>query len=68
MPAPRELVGRTLAECGLRQNTGCNLLAIRHNDRVIISPEATMRIPPGAKLVLIGDREAEARFFARYRA
>jgi Trk K+ transport system NAD-binding subunit len=68
VPVPRALQGRTLGESGVREDTGCNLLAIRQQDRLIINPPATMAMPAGAKLILIGDREAEGRFFAKYRA
>ena len=67
VPVPRKLVGCPLAQCGLRQETGCNVLAIRKNDTMIINPEPTLRLPADARLVLIGDREAERRFFERYK-
>ena len=66
VPAPAALTGRTLLESRLRQETGCNLLAIHHGDKVTINPDATMRISPGASLTLIGDRAAERRFFRVY--
>jgi Trk K+ transport system NAD-binding subunit len=68
VPVPAALVGRTLAESGLREQTGCNLIAIRSADRMTISPEAGARLPAGGQLTLIGDREAERRFFDRYPA
>jgi Trk K+ transport system NAD-binding subunit len=68
VPVPRDLVGRTLIDSGLREETGCNLLAIRQQDRMTINPPATLPMPAGSKLILIGDREAEGRFFARYRS
>ena len=67
VPVPPALAGRTLAESGVREDTGCNLLAIRMQNRMAINPPATQAMPAGSKLILIGDREAEARFFARYR-
>jgi Trk K+ transport system NAD-binding subunit len=68
VPVPPALAGRTIAESGVRESTGCNLLAIRMQTRMIINPPATQPMPAGAQLILIGDREAEGRFFARYRA
>jgi voltage-gated potassium channel len=64
--APADLVGRTLANSGLRQNTGCNLLAIRHRGTMTINPDANAEIPAGSQLTLIGDRDAEHRFFDTY--
>ena len=68
VPIPRPLVGRTLIESRLRQETGCNLLALWEDGTMIINPDATRRLPPGARLVLIGDREAEQNFFRHYEA
>jgi len=65
---PVNLIGRTLSESGLRRNTGCNLLAVRHGEDTVINPEPGARLPAGARLTLIGDRAAEQRFFARYGA
>ncbi len=44
-----------------------NVLAIRVDGRMVINPDANMPMPAGAELVLIGDREAEEKFFAKYR-
>lgn len=68
VPAPAKLIGKTLLDSELRQHTGVNLLAIRHDGQVTINPEATMRIPEGSTLTLIGDRAAERRFFRTYHA
>ena len=65
-PVPRALVGRTLAESHLRQDTGCNVLAIRTGERATAQVDVSMPLPEGGELILIGDREAEDRFFDRY--
>lgn len=66
VPTPPVLVGKTLAQSRIRVDTGCNVLAVRHAGRMIINPDANMPIPPGSELVLLGDREAERRFFDKY--
>ena len=66
VPTPAKLVGRTLVQSGLRQETGVNLLAIHHDGQVTINPEASTRIPDRATLTLIGDRAAERRFFRTF--
>ena len=66
VPVPRALVGRTLANSGLRQDTGCNVLAVRTGQRVTAQVDTSMPLPEGGELILIGDREAEDRFFDRY--
>ena len=63
---PRVLVGRTLAQSRLRQETGCNVLAIRAGQQATAQVDVSMPLPEGGELILIGDREAEERFFGRY--
>ena len=65
-PVPRELVGRTLANSGLRQDTGCSVLAVRATEQASAQLGLTTPLPEGGELILIGDREAEDRFFVRY--
>ncbi|MBM3778718.1 MAG: potassium channel protein [Acidimicrobiia bacterium] len=65
-PVPKSLVGRTLADSRLRQLTGCNVLAIRAGRPVSGRVDVSMPLPGDAELILIGDREAEDRFFERY--
>jgi Trk K+ transport system NAD-binding subunit len=64
--APPSLAGRTLLQSGLRQQTGCNLLAMRQHGEMTINPDATVRIPAAAQLTLIGDEAAERKFFQTY--
>ncbi len=65
-PVPRTLVGRTLAESHLRQETGCNVLAICTGHQVTAEVDVSMPLSEGSELILIGDREAEDRFFNIY--
>jgi Trk K+ transport system NAD-binding subunit len=65
-PVPRSLIGHTLAESHLRQHTGCNVLAIRAGRQATVQIDVSMPLPEGGELILIGDREAENRFFDRY--
>ena len=65
---PRALVGRTLAESHLRQDTGCNVLAVRAGGIAIGQLDVKKPLPEDGELILIGDREAEDRFFSRYSA
>lgn len=68
LPTPSSLVGKTLAESRIRVDTGCNVLAIRHDSTMTINPPTDMPIPADSELVLLGDRDAEQRFFERYRS
>jgi len=65
-PAPPELVGRTLAESRIREETGCNVIAIEVDGAVDASPLAGARIPAGAELILIGTPKAERRFLEEF--
>ena len=64
---PAELAGRTLADSGIRQTTGCHVMALTIDGTLHSNPDASTRLPAGAELVLIGDTEAEHEFLTRYR-
>lgn len=68
VPVPRQLAGRTLAECHLRRRTGCNVIALVHRGLARSHPTANDPLPPDAELVLIGDHEAESRFHHEFPA
>lgn len=59
---PNALVGKRIAECSVRERTGCNVVAIRTaaGKRVVPGPEELL--PKGAELVVIGSVEAEEQF------
>jgi voltage-gated potassium channel len=67
VPIPRQLIGKTLIESGLRESTGCNLLAIRQQGKVI-QPDPARPLPAGVDLVVIGDKEDEQRFFDKFKS
>ncbi len=61
-PMPRELVGETLAEAGIRARTSCNVVAIETADGIEANPDAHIPLPADAELLLVGTDEAKARF------
>lgn len=65
-PVPEELVGKTLIESGIRQNTGCSVVATTTKGRMVISPEPDALLHKNAELVLIGTVEAEQCFVEKY--
>jgi Trk K+ transport system NAD-binding subunit len=65
-PIPPSLVGRTLSDLRLRENTGANVLAVRLGGEVKSQIDPALPLPEGGELVLIGDREAEEKFFGKY--
>ena len=63
---PRALTGKSIADCNLRRETGCNVLAVRAAGGAAAPPDINAALLADSELVLIGDREDERRFFARY--
>lgn len=66
VPTPKSLVGRTLAQAGIRESSRCNVLAIVRNGKTIASPSAHEVLEPGTDLILIGDHRGEESFFKTY--
>ena len=64
---PKALVGRTLAQAGIRESSRCNVLAILRNGKTIASPSAHEVLEAGGDLILIGDHRGEESFFRNYR-
>jgi voltage-gated potassium channel len=66
VPVPRSLAGRTIAAARVREDTGCNLLALRTPGAPASAPDPAQRLPGDGELVLIGTPEAARRWFERY--
>jgi voltage-gated potassium channel len=66
VPVPGWMAGRTLAECDVRTRTGANVVGqvARGADRVA-AVDAHAPLDDGASLVVIGDADAQTRFYAR---
>ncbi|MFP5321324.1 MAG: potassium channel family protein [Acidimicrobiia bacterium] len=67
VPLPAALTGRTLAAAGIREATGCTVVAVADGDHLQANPPADVVLRAGTDLVLIGDSESEDRFLTRYR-
>lgn len=66
VPAP--LVGKAIADCGLREDTGCNVFAVRRAGGTASPPDISAPLEADSELIFIGDRDDERRFFERYAA
>jgi len=66
LPIPAKLAGKTLAECQIRQKSGCNVVAVARDQAFEVNPDANVPLPQSGTLVVIGDIEAEARFFQAF--
>jgi voltage-gated potassium channel len=62
VPVPARLAGRTLGDAGIRERTGCSVVAVRHDGVLTPSPEPDLVLAGAAELVLIGDVVDQQRF------
>lgn len=60
------LVGQTLAQSGIREKTGCTVVAIEHQGKTFINPEPSIHIGKNDELVLIGTYDAESSFLSTF--
>jgi voltage-gated potassium channel len=67
-PVPETLAGRTLRASGIRERTGCHLVAWQTGDGMVINPPPDQRIPEDsdAELILVGTTEAEQRYMRKF--
>jgi Trk K+ transport system NAD-binding subunit len=66
VPVPLQLGGKPLGRSGIREMTGCSVVAIhsKHGDRLSPGPETVL--DTGDELILIGTAEAEALFIETF--
>ncbi len=63
---PSSHVGKSLAESQIRTQTGCNVIAVCDPDTMCINPGPSHRFGENNELILIGNSEAESRFFTMH--
>lgn len=64
---PTSLDNQLLSECGIRDRTGCTIIAIRDPEAgLIATPPASTVLHVGQELVLAGGTEAETLFIEAY--
>jgi len=61
-----DLLDRSLAESGIRPQTGCSVIAINRDGAMINNPDPLLRFQAGDELILIGTDEAEEKLFTQY--
>ncbi|MDP1562785.1 MAG: NAD-binding protein [Pirellulaceae bacterium] len=62
--APSWLVGRSLAQAQFRQRTGCNVVAVKTvAGQFLANPDPNRNLAETDQLIVVGDTEAEDRFF-----
>ena len=58
LPAPKNWVGKSLKELNVRAKMGVNIIAVRSENKVNVSPAADYRIQSGDLMAVLGDNLA----------
>ena len=58
VPAPQCWLGKSLKELNVRAKLGVNILAVRHEGQINVSPSADYQIQAGDVMVILGDTAA----------
>ncbi len=66
LKTPRSLSGKTLAESGIRQRSGCTVIAVQRNGTTITDPEPDRPLDRTDELILIGTYDAERSFLREF--
>jgi voltage-gated potassium channel len=66
VPVPGSLAGRPLRSTDIPSTTGCTVVGIVQEGVCAADLQPDQPLPADGQLLLIGDDEAEERFFARY--
>jgi len=66
LPTPPRLQGKTLIDSGIRQTTGCSVIAVVRDGEFDINPPAETVLDAAVELVVIGDAESESRFHTAF--
>jgi voltage-gated potassium channel len=64
---PKQYAGRRLADCAIRSETGCTIIAIESGGERIVNPSPEVTLPSQGRLLLIGTLEAEERFLRLFK-
>jgi Trk K+ transport system NAD-binding subunit len=63
---PKALIGVSLMDSNIRQDTRCNVVAVAAQDGIRISPNPADKLEGADELILIGTAEAELAFMEKY--
>jgi Trk K+ transport system NAD-binding subunit len=66
-PVPHSMQGRRLADCAVRSETGCTIIAVETDGERVINPDPDLILPYGGRMLLIGTLEAEENFLKQFR-
>jgi Trk K+ transport system NAD-binding subunit len=60
------LVGKSLLESGIRENTGCSVIAVFRDSKLRINLDPAELLETDDEMIVIGTAESEKNFVARY--
>jgi Trk K+ transport system NAD-binding subunit len=60
------LVGKSLVESQIRMQTGCSVIAINQDGKMVSNPDPSVRLSEKDELIMIGTDDAEKRFLKQY--
>ena len=63
---PGSLVGKSIAESGIRRSTGCTVIALDVDGTTQVNPDPRERLPASSDMILIGSAEGESQFLQKY--
>ncbi|MCL1939183.1 MAG: NAD-binding protein [Desulfovibrionaceae bacterium] len=66
LATPPPLVGTTLKNNGIRNNTDCNVIAVKRGERTSVPPDPNAALESDDELIMIGTVEAERTFMRLY--
>ncbi|MGI6657681.1 MAG: potassium channel family protein [Desulfobulbus sp.] len=64
--SPDSLIGETLLSCGIRELTGCSVIALSRGGELHINPDPHLAFAMDDELIMIGTAEAERLFQEKY--
>lgn len=67
LPVPKSLNGKTIIESGIREQTGCTIVALRgSSDQLVTNPGPDATLQTGLEMILVGSVESEKKFLGQF--
>ena len=67
LEVPASLQDKTIAQSGVREQTGCTIVAVRdRRGELQINPPANLRLEAGREMILVGSMDSQTRFLERF--
>ena len=63
---PASLIGKNITQSRIRENTGCSIIALYHQGKMMVNPAPSYRFSQANELILIGLSANEEQFFEFY--